>query len=1087
MKIFSTDAKDSSRCGSGERNSYGHPDNLRYTLGLDIGIASIGWAVLDNRRQKILRIGVRAFEKAENPKDGSSLAAVRRTARGARRRIARRRGRMQQIRELMVRYGILPNLEIIDELFAQHFEKTPYDLRAEGLDRELSHTEWVRVLLHIAKHRGFKSNRKNELTADDDKKDEGKRLLSGITDNLRIMQCGGYRTAGEMLAKDEKFAANKRNKSGDYSHTLKREMLEDEVNQLFAAQRSFSEGKDYFGEEFQREYMSIFLHQLPFASGDQILRLVGYCTFERSEKRAPRSSWTAERFMLMNKVINLRIRTKSSERKLSRDERNAVIGLAYKNASVKFDQIRKVIEMNESDTFIGFRYKRNQDNTLAEKQTFVELKGTHAISKKLGEKAITFSESAPQYFDEIAFAVTTYKTDDDIRSYLHSHTTLTEEQTESMLDLSFARYSRLSLKAMRAITPHMESGLLYNEACERAGYNHSVISKDGGRSKLLPLPDTEDIPNPVVKRALHQLRKLVNAIIREYGSPEYVHIEMARDVAKPFDERRAIEKEQNENRAERERLAKDIAETFKIDNPRGGDILKRRLAKEQKDECAYSGTPFDMNRLIADGKYAEIDHILPYSRSMDDSYTNKVLVLATENQNKRNRTPYEYFGSDEIRWHRFTEWVNSNITNAKKKQNLLRTSFTMEEASEMTERNLNDTRYIVRFVRSWIEDTLLFANPEIKLPVVPLNGRVTAMLRGIWGLANLKDREANDLHHALDAAVIAAASRSMIKRISDHSSNKELHLLYDITEERQKKYFPLPWPGFRNELKTLLSPNPIESAAEEKLTERTEGRYTQEDIEALKPIFVSRMPNRKATGAAHAETIRGIRDGVTVTRTPLTSLTPANLEKMWGKERDKRLYEALRSRLAAHGNDAAKAFKEPFYKPSDTGAAPIVRSIKISSVDRSGIEIREGRAANGGMVRVDVYTKGKRFYLVPHYVDDVAKKIIKNRAIVGGSASEDEWDVIDDTYEFIFSLFYNDLVKVQRGDKTLFGYYKGTHRANSTITLEAHDGSQVWEGTGVKTAKLFEKYQVDMLGNYTRVERERAPQGKRAWAGESSA
>ena len=175
-------------------------DSLRYTLGLDIGIASIGLAVLDNKKQKILRLGVRAFEKAENPKDGSSLAAVRRLARGARRRIARRRDRMLDIRELIVRYGILSNLEIIEELFAQHFEKTPYDLRAEGLDRELSRIEWVRVLLHIAKHRGFKSNRKNELTADPGKQDEGKRLLAGISDNSRIMQTLGYRTAGEMLA-----------------------------------------------------------------------------------------------------------------------------------------------------------------------------------------------------------------------------------------------------------------------------------------------------------------------------------------------------------------------------------------------------------------------------------------------------------------------------------------------------------------------------------------------------------------------------------------------------------------------------------------------------------------------------------------------------------------------------------------------------------------------------------------------------------------------------------------------------------------------------------------------------------------------
>ena len=178
---------------------------MNYTLGLDIGIASIGWAVLLNNENgepyKIEDLGVRVFEKAEQPKTGASLALPRREARSMRRCIRRRRHRKERIKNLIDSSGLMSQEEM-ETLFARSgFQKDVYTLRAEGLDRLLQADEWVRVLIHLAQRRGYRSNSK----AEEAKEKENGVLKEAITVNQKLMQEKEYRTVGEMFCKDEKF------------------------------------------------------------------------------------------------------------------------------------------------------------------------------------------------------------------------------------------------------------------------------------------------------------------------------------------------------------------------------------------------------------------------------------------------------------------------------------------------------------------------------------------------------------------------------------------------------------------------------------------------------------------------------------------------------------------------------------------------------------------------------------------------------------------------------------------------------------------------------------------------------------------
>ena len=180
--------------------------HIHYTLGLDIGIGSVGWAVLQNDAKgepiRIQDLGVRIFDRAEQPKTGESLAAPRRAARSARRRLRRHRHRLERIRYLLERQNVISR-EALAELYEKGgFTKSPYQLRAEGLDRLLDSEEFSRVLIHLAQRRGYQSNSTAEAAKDE--KETGK-VKQALAENQLRMEQGGYRTVGEMMYRDEAF------------------------------------------------------------------------------------------------------------------------------------------------------------------------------------------------------------------------------------------------------------------------------------------------------------------------------------------------------------------------------------------------------------------------------------------------------------------------------------------------------------------------------------------------------------------------------------------------------------------------------------------------------------------------------------------------------------------------------------------------------------------------------------------------------------------------------------------------------------------------------------------------------------------
>lgn len=1124
------------------------------TFGLDIGIASVGWAVLGENR--IIDLGVRCFDKAETAKEGESLNLARRTARLLRRRLRRRAWRLTKLARLLKREGLIADANLFKNKIEKNapVPKSSWQLRVDALDRQLTNEEWARVIYHLCKHRGFHwISRAEEKAAEGD---SGK-VKQGLAGTKKLMAEKGYRTAAEMVMTEffkqrtdengQPVLTKKthepildgvaRNKQGDYSKALSRILLGDELKALFEHQRKL--GNTFVTGKLEAAILGsgdkksgLFWAQNPALAGSKLLEMLGRCTFEKTggedgkgEYRAPKASFTAERHVWLTRLNNLRIVVDGTTRPLNEAERRIALPMPYQQAGdVTYKQLRAALTkagyLPESFRYTGLAYasgqKTDEKTKDPESAALVKLPAWQELRKTLEKKELAAEwqkistdalDGKPQLLDQIAWVLSVYKDDAEVEAELRKlNLPNSEKMIDTLLDIRFDKFSNLSLKALRQIVPLMEQGQRYDEAVANIPEygHHSQLHKVGaGEHKYLPpfykerdktgrmvFNDDMDIPrNPVVLRALNQARKVVNALIKEYGSPHEVHIEMARDLSRPLDERRDIEKLQKEFRDNNEKGKAQFAQDFNIVGAvKGKEFEKYQLYREQQGKCAYSIEPMDIHRLFELG-YVEIDHALPYSRSFDDSKNNRVLVLAKENRDKGNRTPFEYLGGKDNseRWRQFVAFVESNKSyRLAKRSRLLRKDFGDKEAKEFRERNLNDTRYICKFFKNYVEQYLqLHEDSEAKRCVV-LSGQMTSFLRARWGL--VKVRGDSDRHHALDAAVVAACSHSMVKRLSDYSRRRELEQVregfvdVDTGEivnpamfQQVQEHFPNPWPHFRDEVKLRLSmddPALLRSEMEKFNT------YTPEALAALHPLFVSRAPQRRNSGAAHKDTIyaqpeRLVAQGGVTQKVALSSLTLKDLDKLIDPHRNERLYAAIRGRLEQHGGKGDKAFpvSNPLRKPDSEGnpTGPIVRGVTMVIDKLSGIPIRGGIAKNDSMVRVDVFTKANKFHLVPVYVFHTVAKALPNRAVVAFK-DEDEWTLIDDSFGFCFSLYPNDLVRVTLKQEKLMGYYAGCDRSTGNVNLWAHDRSQAVgkDGlirTGVKTALSVEKFNVDVLGN----------------------
>jgi CRISPR-associated endonuclease Csn1 len=897
-------------------------------LGLDLGTNSIGWALIDDKLNKIIGIGSRIFPVGvDNLGDGEgelSKNAGRTGARGTRRQFFRRRLRKRVLLKELASLTMCPlsnedfdNWKITKKFptkeLAAWFALNPYELRHRALSEKLSFEEIGRVFYHLIQRRGFLSNSRSAGKDDGaifkGNAKEGKIGIDETREQIENKTLGSY--FYEIAPKENQPFVDGLERIRNRYTT--RQMYVDEFEQIWEHQKKYHSDlthkiKEKIGgrksdEGFKED--GILFHQRPLRSQKH---LVGNCTFESGKTKCQLSAIPFELYRL-HQWINT---VEYNGHKLHADERKLVFNFLIEKEKPSFKDIRKVI--NKLDSIYKFNYK-DEDKIV----------GTHTISnlcskKFFGKKWFDFTEKEQE---DIWHVLYFFDSKDKVKEYAIKNWGFDETQAEAISKFNLKdKYASLSRKAINNILPFLEMGFQYDIAVVLGGikntygqnwetlnsndkslildnvyeivrsnlkggfieplkhflktdlhltdkqltklYHHSANIEETVLLDKLPVnanadKEIQSIRNPVVITALFEIRKLVNELVDEYGKPDEIKVELARNLKASKSGRREERNRQQKLERENDRVKVELNNLGK--HISHDNLLLYKLWEECKHTCPYTGKSISVTQLFS-GE-VQIEHIHPWSKSLNDSFMNKTLCFADENRAKGDRTPFEFYSlQGENKWHEVKERALKLFSDTAQYPNSYQKfkRFVQQKFDDdFASKNLNDTRYISKEAKNYMS--------KICENVSVSPGQMTANLRQKWGLnavlnpeEKTKTRE-DHRHHAIDALVMACGTVKHLQKLSEWNR-------YDRKPEN--KNFPLPWDGFVKDAEVAVDKILVSHKKQNNIiTVRT--HKTEKNGQVHRNVGVA------ARGQLHKETVFGKRnfngEEAYHVRKPIESLT----------------------------------------------------------------------------------------------------------------------------------------------------------------------------------------------------------------------
>ncbi len=1042
-----------------------------------MGVASIGWAIVSEEKQ-FLRTGVRIFPAgfdAINTGKESNSNDNRRVSRGMRRRIRRKADRKLLLRKNLEQLQWVPSSKHErDDAEVREWEMLdPYFLRHKALSEKVSLQELGRILLHLNQRRGFLSLRKSQDQSDS----ESKGILGEMDSLEKEIKQSGYETLGNYLYHLREQGLREDNNipllklRGRY---LRRLLTYKEFDLIWKTQKEFHPGvltdKLRYGRKGQRE--NPIAVETPEKRIDGISLMeqfglenllffqrrvywpdssIGLCQLEqpilfeqlkaeeklspdfkkerreleKTIRRAPIADRRFQEFRMLCEVNNLRLTNdeidSTEERKLTEEER--AIALAYCKATLTptlaglKKKVSKHLKMNSVHS-LHLNLEEGGRTGISGMKTDSTLSGGKVLDKKWKE----FSEEQRNKIVEII--ADTSLTDDDIDERLHELGFLNDIEVSKLMgvDLGSAR-GNLSVKALDKLLPFLRQGMRYmakekdgDSALHNAGYTRKD-EQESEALNLLPRFDdpqysfAQSITSPVVRRSLTELRKIVNGLIRQYGKPARIHVEMARDLKMPSLKRKEYNTKTRKREAERNKAKEELEKNGIVGNR---DAIERYLLwKEQGELCAYSQKTISFSQLFNTGE-VEVDHILPYSRSADNSYMNKVICYAAMNRapNKGNQTPFEWLAeSDPVAYDRIVDFAKNQFKGGSKLK-----KFTMKEIpNDFKSRDLNDTAWMSKAARSYLAQ--LYPLKE-QYKVQGTKGMHTSILRDNWKLNGLLRNDGVELksrddhrHHALDAVIIALTNKARIDAVVKGMTYRQVE---QEAKEEGKRFYRLkatlneghalgaPWKGFRESVK-----------------------------DSLNSIWISHRPKKKLSGALHKETYYGkTEEGRLVVRKPVSSLSKKDLSNI----RDEFISELIQLHLKDGGS-----LDDEILMPS---GVPI-KKVRVL-VDSAHLTIREGSPH-------ETHVWSDRTHHVSIFsIDDetiIAKPVnlleASNRSQGGESVYKNQTPIDFTEGEFLFHLSLGDTILcLEEGVEKLYVYKTMASTSGQMFFAEHNDATQ---------------------------------------------
>ncbi|WP_298535874.1 type II CRISPR RNA-guided endonuclease Cas9 [uncultured Algibacter sp.] len=837
----------------------------------------------------------------------ASKNASRTDARGTRRQFYRRRLRKRYLLRELAKKGLCPiEYSVVKiwnqkEIFSNHdlqewLKLNPYQLRAKAIKEQISLVELGRIFYHMIQRRGFQSNSRS-AGADNNEKSVifkgdtkiGKIGISETAESIKDSQTLGAFLNTIYPKENEPYTGDLKRIRNRYTT---RQMYVDEFETIWETQKQFhpeltKELKTILGGRKKDGYSEdgVLFHQRPLRSQKH---LVGHCTFEPKKTKCPVSAIPNEERRIYEWVNTLKCDLSGEKVVITQDEREKILKFLFSKEKIKFKEVRKTI--GKLDGHFQFNYK-DDDKIL----------GSHTISnlsnkKFFGDKWFDFSEKEKE---DIWHVLYNFDDRDRLKQYAIEKWGFSEEKADRISKFNLKDgYANLSRKAINNILPFLKMGFMNDVSVGLGGvrnalgdtwhtnkqfmldnvpeivrsnlkggyikplkemlkaecrlsdkellklYHHSSAIETSmllDRLPVNPIADKEiqGIKNPVVITALFEIRKLVNEIIDDYGKPDEIKVELARDLKSSKKNRYETRRKQQFLEKQNDRVKAEL--DYIGQRPTHLNLLKYKLWEECNKTCPYTGKNIEVNQLFS-GE-VQIEHIYPWSRSLNDSFMNKTLCFADENRAKDDLTPYEFYSKQgEEKWQAIKLQALScfkNKANYPNAYNKFKQFVKKKQDDDFISRQLNDTRYISKEAKNYLS--------KICGKVMVAPGQMTSKLRHHWGLNTIlnqeKDAKSRDdhRHHAIDALVMACATRSHLQELSKWNRYDRNYALHQ---------FPMPWESFREDAEIAIEQILVSHKKSKSiLTVRT--HTTKKQGKTYKNIGVA------ARGQLHHQTVYG--------------------------------------------------------------------------------------------------------------------------------------------------------------------------------------------------------------------------------------
>ena len=871
---------------------------MKYRLGLDLGVSSIGSAVLaldeQNNVQDIVDAGVRIFEVSDGAED-------RRAKRSARKNLIRTKKRLELLAQKLYenQLWVSPNPEGTDNLKS----KSPYKIRFDALNEKLENQNFVgRAILHIAKHRGagFVSAAQEMEEEDLDAGEKSKKKQTAYELLASHLKETNSRTIGEFFwkrilesyEKDENGEHPKvklrtvRQKSGMVDYALPRYLVKDEFRQIWDKQAEYFPQMQKAG--LKQEIYDILFYERPAAP-----YATGKCIYFRNEDRLLKAHPLSELRRIYEEVNNIRILSDTNKRPLTLEERDKIINellLQGENAGSK--SIKKLLKLSAQQKIsIDGDKDKPIKAYLYSRPEFAEIEYIKNLSEAEFAEFIEFLANPVNPNDKNGRLYN----EDELIAQLKVILKIDDEKNISDLLIKLPKgRGMLGVSATKIILEKLKENVVsHREITDKLAKEdprfmaeEEIARQNQGKCFELPYygeilqTDTQPLPplviknnkslkleeikwgkmaNPAVHMILNQIRLVVNEIVRIYGRPYDIHVELGRDVGMSTDKQKQFETAQKANEKLNEEAKKYLQEHHIYVT--GQNILKYKLAKEQGWKDAYNPTQGISRNFTG----FEIEHIIPQARGGTDTYNNLCLVSRSDNEAKKDDFAYDYFvktKSPEV----LREILKNARANTPGKawrfEADAREQYEDEGDKEETTRHMTDTRYVskltARYLRAIVD--CADANEVSQNRILAVKGSQTSELRRRWNLLGLEydlmgikiprflywfnkktgeisyERKNEDgwryernpewsdkpridhRHHAMDAITVACTTRALVKRLSN---------------EEKLRHMPTPLP--------MTS---VASVAD----------FRRRVLEVLREVKISYKPDHNKLGQFHEET-----------------------------------------------------------------------------------------------------------------------------------------------------------------------------------------------------------------------------------------